>query len=162
VRRSPDGNNCIAYADLETGKVPAKISSAGKFDYRYDHSKPATNRRNLQASLVGMFFHVNLAARPLVRSRIRRSVRQCAKRQFRAWRAGTAIQFSAEGKRSQRTRQRQHGDAARWGRARGCRCHEFTGCRPLPSRTSNHEALITFHEMGHYITNRLIGNATGC
>ena len=32
---------------------------------------------------------------------------------------------------------------------------------PLPSRTSNHEALITFHEMGHYITNRLVGNATG-
>jgi extracellular elastinolytic metalloproteinase len=38
---------------------------------------------------------------------------------------------------------------------------EFRGCLPLPSRTSNHEALITFHEMGHYITNRLIGNGTG-
>ena len=32
---------------------------------------------------------------------------------------------------------------------------------PLPSRTSNHEALITFHEMGHYITNRLVGNGSG-
>ncbi|MGH9199935.1 MAG: M36 family metallopeptidase, partial [Vicinamibacterales bacterium] len=36
---------------------------------------------------------------------------------------------------------------------------EFTGTNP--TRTSNHEALITFHEMGHYITNRLIGNANG-
>ena len=38
---------------------------------------------------------------------------------------------------------------------------EFLGSAHLPSRTSNHEALITFHEMGHYITNRLVGNANG-
>jgi hypothetical protein len=38
---------------------------------------------------------------------------------------------------------------------------EFVGPSPLPSRTSNHEALITFHEMGHYITNRLVGNGNG-
>jgi hypothetical protein len=37
----------------------------------------------------------------------------------------------------------------------------FDGPNPLPSRTSNHEALIAFHEMGHYITNRLVGNAMG-
>jgi extracellular elastinolytic metalloproteinase len=39
--------------------------------------------------------------------------------------------------------------------------YEFLGVAPLPSRTSNFEALITFHEMGHYVTNRLIGNAAG-
>jgi extracellular elastinolytic metalloproteinase len=39
---------------------------------------------------------------------------------------------------------------------------EFLGPQPdQPTRTSNHEALITFHEMGHYITNRLVGNANG-
>lgn len=38
---------------------------------------------------------------------------------------------------------------------------EFRGVAPLPSRTSNFDALITFHEMGHYITNRLVGNANG-
>jgi len=39
---------------------------------------------------------------------------------------------------------------------------EFLGPTPLkPSRTSNFEALITFHEMGHYITNRLVGNSNG-
>jgi extracellular elastinolytic metalloproteinase len=37
----------------------------------------------------------------------------------------------------------------------------FDGPNPLPSRTSNFEALITFHEMGHHITNRLIGNGSG-
>ena len=30
-----------------------------------------------------------------------------------------------------------------------------------PDRTSNHDAHITFHEMGHYLTNRLVGNANG-
>jgi extracellular elastinolytic metalloproteinase len=39
--------------------------------------------------------------------------------------------------------------------------YEFKGVSPLPSRTSNFDALITFHEMGHYITNRLVGNAAG-
>ena len=39
--------------------------------------------------------------------------------------------------------------------------YRFDGPNPLPSRTSNHEALITFHEMGHYITNRLVGNGSG-
>ena len=39
--------------------------------------------------------------------------------------------------------------------------YEFLGVRPFASRTSNHEALITFHEMGHYITNRLVGNGNG-
>src|SRR5262245_60628534 len=40
--------------------------------------------------------------------------------------------------------------------------YEFIGPTPAkPSRTSNFEALITFHEMGHYITNRLIGNSNG-
>src|SRR5438128_8194412 len=37
----------------------------------------------------------------------------------------------------------------------------FKGPHPLPNRTSNFEALITFHEMGHYITNRLVANAMG-
>ncbi|HYI84532.1 MAG TPA: M36 family metallopeptidase, partial [Acetobacteraceae bacterium] len=38
----------------------------------------------------------------------------------------------------------------------------FKGPEPSkPSRTSNFEALITFHEMGHYITNRLIADASG-
>ena len=40
--------------------------------------------------------------------------------------------------------------------------YEFLGPTPSkPSRTSNFEALITFHEMGHYITNRLVGNSNG-
>jgi hypothetical protein len=38
---------------------------------------------------------------------------------------------------------------------------EFFGPSPEPSRTSNFEALITFHEMGHYVTNRLVGDALG-
>jgi hypothetical protein len=32
---------------------------------------------------------------------------------------------------------------------------------PSPDRTGTHEALITLHELGHYLTNRLIGNGNG-
>src|SRR6185369_14587099 len=59
------GNNCFVYADLKTpdgfgaGDVVGKVTSTRTFDHVYDHSKPASNAKNLQSSLVGMFFHVN-------------------------------------------------------------------------------------------------------
>ena len=60
-----DGNNCIAYADLKapdgfsTGDVMGKVSAPLVFDYKYNHTKSARDPKNLQNSLVGMFFHVN-------------------------------------------------------------------------------------------------------
>ena len=66
-----DGNNCIAYADLQSsdglgaGDVIGKVSSPKTFDYKYDHTKSSDELTNLQNSLVGMFFHGN-GPRPLV------------------------------------------------------------------------------------------------
>ena len=60
-----DGNNCIAYADLlfpdgfSRGDVMGKVTSRRRFNRAYDHSKPSSDAKNLQNSLVGMFFHVN-------------------------------------------------------------------------------------------------------
>src|SRR5262249_34352682 len=59
------GNNCVAYADLEApdgfspGDVCGQANGPRTFDYTYDHAKGADDPTNLQASLVGMFFHVN-------------------------------------------------------------------------------------------------------
>src|SRR5262245_58652393 len=59
------GNNCFAYADLKppdgfnSGDVVGKITSTRTFDHVYDHSNAASVAKNLQASIVGMFFHVN-------------------------------------------------------------------------------------------------------
>ena len=157
--QTTDGNNCVAYADLAIGKIPAKISSAGKFDYSYDHTKPASNPQNLQASIVGMFFHVNWLHDRWYDAGFDEASGNAQKDNF--GRGGFDNDpILAEGN------DRSGHDNANMatppdGASPRMQMYEFTDCNPLPSRTSNHEALITFHEMGHYITNRLIGNATG-
>jgi len=154
-----DGNNCTAYADLVTGRIPGKITSASKFDHKYDHSKPASDSENLQAGIVGMFFHVNWLHDRWYEAGFDEASGNAQKNNFgRGGVDGDPI--LAEGN------DRSGHDNANMatppdGASPRMQMYEFTGCNPLPSRTSNHEALITFHEMGHYITNRLVGNATG-
>jgi hypothetical protein len=153
------GNNCVAYADLATGKVPARISSPGTFDHVYDHSKSARDPQNLQNSLVGMFFHVNWLHDRWYEAGFDEASGNAQTDNFgRGGVDGDPI--LAEGN------DRSGTDNANMatppdGASPRMQMFEFLGCQPLPSRTSNHEALITFHEMGHYITNRLVGNATG-
>jgi extracellular elastinolytic metalloproteinase len=154
-----DGNNCVAYADLTTGKVPGTISSANQFDHRYNHAKGSGDPQNLQASIVGMFFHVNWLHDRWYEAGFDEASGNAQKHNF--GRGGLDNDpILAEGN------DRSGHDNANMatppdGASPRMQMYEFTGCSPLPSRTSNHEALITFHEMGHYITNRLVGNATG-
>jgi hypothetical protein len=153
------GNNCEAYADLATGKVPGKISSPGVFDHKYDHSKPARDPQNLQNSLVGMFFHVNWLHDRWYEAGFDEAAGNAQADNFgRGGADGDPI--LAEGNDKSGTDNANMATPPD-GASPRMQMFEFVGCQPLPSRTSNHEALITFHEMGHYITNRLIGNATG-
>jgi extracellular elastinolytic metalloproteinase len=159
------GNNCIAYADVERrdgfgpGDVMGRVTSAGVFDYTYDHSKPASDTMNLQNSLVGMFFHVNwLHDRWYEAGFDEASGNAQLDNYGRGGMDGDPIlaeghDFSGTDNANMRT----PADGA----SPKMQMYEFKGPSPLPSRTSNHEALITFHEMGHYVTNRLVGNAAG-
>jgi extracellular elastinolytic metalloproteinase len=159
------GNNCMAYADLKrrdgfgAGDVMGRVTSAGVFDYTYDHSKPASDTMNLQNSLVGMFFHVNwLHDRWYEAGFDEASGNAQLDNYGRGGMDGDPIlaeghDFSGTDNANMRT----PADGA----SPIMQMFEFKGPSPLPSRTSNHEALITFHEMGHYITNRLVGNAAG-
>jgi hypothetical protein len=60
-----DGNNCIAYADLKspdgfnTGDVRARSRRPGSSTTRTTTRRRRAIAKNLQNSLVGMFFHVN-------------------------------------------------------------------------------------------------------
>jgi len=157
--QTTDGNNCVAYADLATGKVPGKVSSVGKFDHTYDHAKPASDPKNLQASIVGMFFHVNWLHDRWYEAGFDEASGNAQKDNFSLG-GLDGDPILAEGNDHS-----GHDNANMAtppdGASPRMQMYEFTGCNPLPSRTSNHEALITFHEMGHYITNRLVGNATG-
>lgn len=160
-----DGNNCIAYADLRApdgfsaGDVMGQVTSAHSFNLKYRHSKSARDPQNLQNSLVGMFFHVNWLHDRWYEAGFDEASGNAQKDNYgRGGIGGDPI--LAEGNDYS-----GHDNANMSTPADGSspimQMYEFLGPNPKPSRTSNHEALITFHEMGHYITNRLVGNANG-
>lgn len=160
-----DGNNCIAYADLTSpdgfgpGDVMGKVTSTRSFNRAYDHTRPASDAKNLQNSVVGMFFHVNWLHDRWYEAGFDEASGNAQKENFgRGGIGGDPI--LAEGNDSSGTDNANMSTPAD-GDSPIMQMYEFVGCNPKPSRTSNHEALITFHEMGHYITNRLIGNANG-
>jgi hypothetical protein len=158
-----DGNNCVAYADLAApdgfgpGDVKGKASAPGVFDYTYNHKKASTDPTNLQNSLVGMFFHVNWLHDRWYEAGFDEPSGNAQKSNFgRGGVAGDPV--LAEGSDFSGTDNANMATPAD-GQSPRMQMYTFTGTNP--TRTSNHEALITFHEMGHYITNRLIGNANG-
>jgi extracellular elastinolytic metalloproteinase len=160
------GNNCVAYADLKApegqspGDVEGKITSTDTFDYTYDHTKNASDATNLQNSLVGMFFHVNWLHDRWYDAGFDEAAGNAQANNFgRGGADGDPI--LAEGSDFSGTDNANMSTPAD-GASPRMQMFEFLGPQPAdPTRTSNHEALITFHEMGHYITNRLVGNGTG-
>ncbi|MBI4964694.1 MAG: M36 family metallopeptidase [Desulfomonile tiedjei] len=159
------GNNCVVYADLKApnhfgaGDVFAQANGPRTFDYSYDHTKPAGDPNNLQSSLVGMFFHVNWLHDRWYEAGFDEASGNAQQDKFGLGIGGDPI--LAEGNDYS-----GHDNANMATPAEGSsplmQMFEFRNCAPeFPSRTSNHEALITFHEMGHYITGRLVGNANG-
>lgn len=160
-----DGNNCTAYADLTgsngfgPGDVFGKVTSPRSFNQAYDHAKAASDAKNLQNSLVGMFFHVNWLHDRWYEAGFDEASGNAQKSNFgRGGVGGDPI--LAEGNDFSGTDNANMATPAD-GASPRMQMFEFVGTSPLPSRTSNHEALITFHEMGHYITNRLVGNGNG-
>jgi extracellular elastinolytic metalloproteinase len=158
-----DGNNCFAYADTKPpdgfgpGDVKGAASAPGVFDYTYNHKKPSTDPTNLQNSLVGMFFHVNWLHDRWYEAGFDEASGNAQKSNFgRGGVGGDPV--LAEGSDFSGTDNANMATPAD-GESPRMQMYTFTGTNP--TRTSNHEALITFHEMGHYITNRLIGNANG-
>jgi len=157
--QTTEGNNCKAYADLAAGIVPGRITGPGVFDHSYDHTKPSSEAKNLQNSIVGMFFHVNWLHDRWYEAGFDEASGNAQANNFgRGGLDGDPI--LAEGNDKSGTDNANMATPPD-GASPRMQMFEFVGCQPLPSRTSNHEALITFHEMGHYITNRLIGNASG-
>lgn len=158
------GNNCVAYADLAPPNgfgvvdVRGQVSAPGAFDYVYDHAKDATTPNNLQNSLVGMFFHVNWLHDRWYKAGFDEASGNAQSDNFGLGGLG-GDPILAEGADSSGTDNANMMTPAD-GASPRMQMFTFVGPGGL-SRTSNHEALITFHEMGHYITNRLVGNASG-
>ena len=164
--KTTKGNNCFAYADLKspdgfgTGDVVGKVTSPRVFDHVYDHSKPASTAKNLQASIVGMFFHVNWLHDRWYEAGFDEASGNGQQDNFGLGGVG-GDPVLAEGNDFSGTDNANMATPAD-GASPRMQMYEFLGPTPSkPSRTSNFEALITFHEMGHYITNRLVGNSNG-
>jgi hypothetical protein len=164
--RVTKGNNCFAYADLKlpdgfgSGDVVGKVTSPRVFDHTYDHNKPASEAKNLQASLVGMFFHVNWLHDRWYEAGFDEA---SGNGQLNNFGLGgvDGDPVLAEGNDFSGTDNANMATPAD-GASPRMQMYEFLGPTPVsPSRTSNFEALITFHEMGHYVTNRLVGNSNG-
>jgi extracellular elastinolytic metalloproteinase len=158
-----DGNNCIAYADLQlpnglgAGDIMGEVKSKRFFNYKYNHSKPATDPVNVQSSLVGMFFHVNWLHDRWYEAGFDEASGNAQKDNFgRGGLGGDPV--LAEGNDFSGT---DNANMATPPDGSSPRMQMFVFTGTNPTRTSNFEALITFHEMGHYITNRLVGNASG-
>jgi extracellular elastinolytic metalloproteinase len=140
--------------------VDGEVTSQATFDYTYDHSHDASDPTNLQNSLVGMFFHVNWLHDRWYEAGFDEAAGNAQQDNFgRGGLDGDPI--LAEGNDFSGTDNANMSTPAD-GESPRMQMFEFRGPGPgRPTRTSNHEALITFHEMGHYITNRLVGNAVG-
>ena len=159
------GNNCIAFCDLRApdgvnaGDVDGKVTAPRVFDTKYNHAKPATDPTNMQNSIAGMFFHVNWLHDRWYEAGFDEASGNAQQDNFGLGGLG-GDPILAEGNHFSGT-DNANMSTPPDGSSPRMRMFLFKGPSPLPSRTSNHEALITFHEMGHYITNRLVANASG-
>jgi extracellular elastinolytic metalloproteinase len=159
------GNNCIAFADLKAGEGPGTgdfdgtVTAARTFDTKYNHAKPSADAKNLQASIVGMFFHVNWLHDRWYEAGFDEASGNAQQDNFGLG-GIDGDPILAAGNHFSGTDNANMSTPAD-GASPHMHMFRFDGPNPLPSRTSNHEALITFHEMGHYITNRLVANASG-
>ncbi len=164
------GNNCVAYANLKRpdrfnsrGDVMGEISEPGVFDYVYDHSQNSDDPQNLQNSVVGMFFHVNWLHDRWYEAGFDEASGNGQDDNY--GRGGLGEDPVVALGNDYRGVNNAFMATGADGGSPAMHMFEFVGTSSafidLPSRTSNHEALITFHEMGHYITNRLVGDASG-
>ncbi len=163
------GNNCFAFANLKRfdrfnffrGDVIGEISEPGTFDYVYDHSKNSDDPVNLQSSVVGMFFHVNWLHDRWYEAGFDEASGNAQEVNYgRGGLGGDPI--IARGNDFRGTNNAFMSTGAD-GESPAMHMFEFRSEEfpDVPSRTSNHEAIVTFHEMGHYITNRLVGDGSG-
>jgi extracellular elastinolytic metalloproteinase len=163
--RTTRGNNCIAYADLSGTNAPGgsnvegRVTAVRTFGAKYDHSKASSVAANLQNSIVGMFFHVNWLHDRWYEAGFDEAFGNAQQNNFGLGGIG-GDPILAEGNDASGT-DNANMDTPADGASPRMQMYRFDGPNPQPSRTSNHEALITFHEMGHYITNRLVGNGSG-
>ncbi|HQR38755.1 MAG TPA: M36 family metallopeptidase, partial [Blastocatellia bacterium] len=160
------GNNTEAYLDItgadgfSAGDIRGMTSSAGTFDYQYNSTLNVSDATNRQAAVVGMFYQVNWLHDVWYQHGFTEAAGNAQTDNYgRGGVAGDSLK--AEGQDQSGTDNANMSTPADGGRPK-MQMYIFTAGGLLnPTREGTFDMLIVGHEMGHYISNRLIGNGSG-
>ena len=160
------GNNTDAYLDLAspdgfgTGDIRGATTSANTFDYQYDSTQNAETALNRQAAVVGMFYQVNWLHDIWYQHGFTESAGNAQTSNYgRGGVEGDSIR--AEGQDLSGTDNANMAAGADGTRPKMQMYKFLASGRLNPTRDGTFDMLIVGHEMGHYISNRLIGNGNG-
>lgn len=151
------GNNVEAYLDLSTGRVDGVTSAPQQFLYGFDHAAASTDATVRQSKVVHLFYFNNwLHDVWYLRGFNEVSFNAQTDNYGRGGLGGDSIR--AEGEDRSGTNNANMFTPADGSRPR-MQMFRFTA--PEPDRDSSHDFGIVAHEWMHYMSNRLVGNASG-
>jgi extracellular elastinolytic metalloproteinase len=157
------GNNCVAYADItapdgrQAGDPLGQTTGVRTFGTTYNHGQEPTGAGNVQASVAQMFYLVNWAHDRWYVHGFDEAAGNAQQDNFGlGGQQGDPV--LAEGNDFSGTNNANMNTPAD-GASPRMQMFRFTG--PNPDRTSNHDAQVVIHELGHYLSNRLVGNGNG-
>lgn len=160
------GNNTEAYLDItgadgfSAGDIRGNATAANVFDAQYDSAQAAETATNRQAAVIGMFYQVNWLHDIWYQHGFTEAAGNAQTDNYGRGGVGNDS-LKAEGQDQSGTDNANMSTPADGGRPR-MQMYKFTAGGLLsPTRDGTFDMLIVGHEMGHYISNRLIGNASG-
>jgi extracellular elastinolytic metalloproteinase len=160
------GNNTDAYLDLAlpngfgAGDLRGATTAPNTFDYQYDSTQNCEVPLNRQAAVVGMFYQVNWLHDIWYRHGFTEAAGNGQTNNFGRGGLGNDPVL-AEGQDRSGTDNANMATPADGGSPRMQMFKFLAGGRLNPTRDGTFDMLIVGHEMGHYISNRLIGNSSG-
>jgi extracellular elastinolytic metalloproteinase len=160
------GNNTEAYLDIagpdgfNGTDVRGATNGTNQFVYDYDHTQPTSNATNRQSAVVNMFYQVNWQHDVWYQ---RGFTEAAGNAQADNYGRGGAQNDSvkSEGQDSSGTDNANMSTPSDGGRPRMQMYRFRAGGRLTPDRDGTFDMLIVGHELMHYMSNRLVGNANG-
>jgi hypothetical protein len=160
------GNNCDAYLDLSSpdgfsaGDVRGATTAVSTFDAQYDSSQNVSVAINRQAAVIGMFYQVNWQHDFWYQHGFDEASGNAQTDNYgRGGVAGDSLK--AEGQDYSGTDNANMSTPADGSRPRMQMYAFSAGGQLNPTRDGTFDMLIVGHELMHYMSNRLIGNAGG-
>jgi hypothetical protein len=161
------GNNVEAYLDItgsdgySEGDVRGATTTAGNFNYEFDHLAVSTDATVRQSKTIHLFYFNNWLHDIWYEKGFNEASRNAQTNNFGRGGAGNDS-LKAEGEDQSGANNANMFTPADGSRPR-MQMYRFTGAGNTlnPQRDSSHDFGIVAHEWMHYMSNRLVGNANG-